>query len=126
MKYWRQIIGILGVIIGLAIVLVPFSLIIGWNIASVIGFWFLIVPSLSYLIPFAIPKNHRHLIESLIGIILFYGVMIFLIYKHSETDFFLLMIISGVSSIILLFGIHSIRIKKGYYDAKNSHTERTE
>lgn len=111
MKNWKQILGIIGVLIGLVLIILPFSLLIDWNIVTLILFWFLIVPLASFLIPFLIPGNRQKLLQSIIGMMLFYGVMIFMIYTQSETDYFRLMAISGIVNLILMFGFHAFALK---------------
>jgi hypothetical protein len=50
-------------------------------------------------------KRTNHLFESIIGLIIFYAFMIFLIYDHFETDYFQIMILSGVINLFLVFVI---------------------
>ena len=80
--------------IGLAAVLVPYSLIIGWGLLSLILFWFVIIPITASILPFLISKNKNHLPESLAGLVIFYGLMVFMIYSHYQTDYFKIMLIS--------------------------------
>jgi hypothetical protein len=111
MKNWKQILGITGVLAGLALILIPFSLIIGWSVISLISFWFIIVPLFSFIIPHLIPGNRLKLLQSIIGMILFYGIMIFMIYKQSETDYFRAMAVSGIVNLILLLGFNTLVTK---------------
>ena len=111
MRNWKQILGIAGVLVGLALILIPFSLIIEWNVISLIFFWFLIVPLISFIIPRIIPSNRLKLFQSIIGMILFYGIMIFMIYKQSETDYFRVMAISGIVNLIIVLGFNTVVTK---------------
>lgn len=80
----------------LAILLVPFSKWIGWNLMTLILFWFLLAPILSAYLPKKILKTTNPLRESLIGLSVFYAVMVLMIYDQFQTDYFKLMMISWV------------------------------
>jgi hypothetical protein len=98
----------------LAIVLVPFSLLIGWNLITGIIFWLVIIPVLTIFLPSMVSNNTSHLFESVLGLIIFYALMVFMIYDHYQSDFFQLMIFSFVVNLIVV----SINIS-----AKKSVTE---
>lgn len=102
------------VTIGLAMVLIPFSLLVGWNIFTLLLFWFMIVPALTLYLPKMVNKDKNHVFESLTGMILFYGLMIFMIYDHYQTDYFQVMMYScGFNLLIVtLFGWLAIRHSK--------------
>ena len=86
----------------LAIALVPFSLLIGWNLASLFLFWFVLVPMLAIYLPTKISKNKNHLFESLAGLIFFYAIVVFMIYEHFNTDYFQVMMLSCGINIVLI------------------------
>ena len=90
----KKTLEILIVPMGLAAVLVPYSLIIGWGSISLIIFWFVIIPITASILPFLISKNKNHLLESLVGLVIFYGLMVFMIYSHYQTDYFKIMMVS--------------------------------
>jgi len=94
--------GTLIVPIGLTIILVPFSILIGWNLISLIVFWFVLIPGLTIYLPTKFSRNRNHLIESLLGLIIFYAIMIFMIYDHYKTDYFQIMILSFVINLTLV------------------------
>jgi hypothetical protein len=94
--------GTLIVPIGLAIVLVPFSILIGWNVITLILFWFVLTPGLTIYLPTKFSRNKNHFIESLLGLVIFYAIMVFMIYDHYKTDYFQIMILSFVINSILL------------------------
>ena len=94
--------GMLIVPAGLAIVLVPYSLLIGRNLLTVFLFWFVITPTLTIYLPTIISKNKNHFLESLLGLMIFYGLMVFMIYDHYKTDFFRVMIFSCFTNLILI------------------------
>jgi len=108
MNNWKQIVGISGTTFCLVLIMVPFSFIIGWNLISILIFWFLIVPLVSITVPYIIRANERRQFQSIIGMILFYGIMIFMIYNQSATDYFKLMAVSGVVNLVLLIGIYNL------------------
>ncbi len=94
--------GTMIVPVGLAIVLVPYSMLIGWNGPTLILFWLVLTPGLTVYLPKLVSTTRRHLFESLAGMILFYGLMVFMIYDHYKTDYFQFMMISCVVNVILV------------------------
>jgi hypothetical protein len=94
--------GIFAVLIGLAIVLIPFSIFIGWNLPTLLLFWFVVIPTLTIYLPTRVSKNSSHLLESVGGLTLFYGAMVFMIYEHYQTDYFLVMGISCFLNLALV------------------------
>jgi len=94
--------GTLIVPIGLTIILVPFSILIGWNLLTLIMFWFVLIPGLTIYLPTKFSRNRNHLIESLLGLIIFYAIMVFMIYDHYKTDYFQIMILSFVINLTLV------------------------
>lgn len=104
-KFKDQIKGTLIVPLGLAIVLTLFSFIIGWNLATLILFWFLITPSLTLYLHAKVSRGRNHLLESLLGLITFYAIMVFLIYEHYKTDYFQVMIVSGILNLFVVTAI---------------------
>ena len=104
--------GTLVVTIGLAIALVPFSILIGWNLITLIVFWLILTPGLSIYLPTLISNSKNHLFESLTGLIIFYGIMVFMIYDHYKTDYFQIMIFSAVINVFLVFILTWIRKPK--------------
>lgn len=97
--------GTLIVTIGLVVVLVPFSLLIGWNLISLFLFWFVISPGLTIYLPTMVSGNRFHLFESLAGFVIFYAVMVFMIYDHFKTDYFQIMMLSFAINLILVSSI---------------------
>jgi hypothetical protein len=92
---WKHLFrGTLIVLMGLVFVFVPFSLLVGWNIFTLFFFWFMTVPALTLYLPAIISRNKNHLLESLTGMIIFYGLMVFMIYDHYQTDYFQVMMVS--------------------------------
>ena len=101
-KLREQLKGTFVVPLGLAIVLVPFSILLGWNLLTLILFWFLLVPGLTIYLPTRSSNNNNHILESLVGLMIFYGIMVFMIYEHYKTDYFQIMVISGVINLIVV------------------------
>lgn len=95
--------AILVVPIGLAVLLVPFSMLIVWNSVTLILFWLILTPALTYYLPKVVSANRNHFSESLIGLLIFYAVMVFMIYDHYQTDYFKVMILSGIVNIVTVF-----------------------
>jgi len=94
--------GTLIVPFGLAIVLAPFSILIGWNLMTLILFWLVVIPGLTIYLPTLVSRNKNHLVESLVGLTIFYAIMVFMIYDHYKTDYFQIMILSCVINLILV------------------------
>ncbi len=97
-----QLKGTLIVPICLGIILVPFSMLIGWNLMSLFLFWFVLIPTFTLYLPTRISKNKSHVVESLVGLMIFYGIMVFMIYKHYKTDYFKIMILSFAINFLLV------------------------
>lgn len=110
-KLKDQLMGTLIVPICLAIILVPFSFWIGWNLITLFLFWFVLIPTLTLHLPARISKNKSHLPESLVGLIIFYSIMVFLIYDHYKEDYFKIMIISCAINFLLVAGITLNRMR---------------
>lgn len=80
----------------LFILLLPFSFLTGWNIATALFYWFFLIPFVAEYVPTIFSDNKNKLKESLIGLLIFYSFIIFMIYKHYDSDFFFLMMLSAV------------------------------
>lgn len=100
-----QMKGTLTLPLGLVAVLVPVSLLLGWNLLTALTFWFGLVPLLSFYLPLKISSNRDHLLKSLVGMLLFYGLMVFTIYDHYQTDLFHLMIASCGVNVLVVSGL---------------------
>tara|TARA_A100000171_G_scaffold34837_1_gene33333 strand:+ start:748 stop:1101 length:354 start_codon:yes stop_codon:yes gene_type:complete len=87
----------------MTIILIPYSILIGWYMASMVVFWFVLIPLVSYLVPTKIFKSTKPMKESIIGLTIFYALMTFMIYEHS--DFLQLMMVSFVVNLLILFFI---------------------
>ena len=86
----------------LIVTLIPYSMVIGWNLATLMLFWFIIVPGLTIYFPSFVSRQGSHLLESLLGMIIFYGLMVSMIYDHYQTDYFGIMITSCVINLLLV------------------------
>ena len=74
--------GTLIVPVGLAIMLAPFSILIGWNLITAILFWLVLTPGLTIFLPPLVSRNKSHLFESLVGLTVFYSFMVFTVCKR--------------------------------------------
>ena len=101
--------GTLLVPVGLFVTFVPFSLLIGWNLIKLIIFWFVITPSLAIYLPKRISNNKDRLLQSLLGLIIFYAFMVFMIYDHYKTDYFKIMIFSCAMNLMLVALMEAIK-----------------
>ncbi len=102
---FRTIRGVFILAITLFIALVPFSFLVGWNLITLLLFWFILIPVISIYLPTKILKNEDRLIQALGGLVLFYGVMVFLIYRQYQTDYFKIMIWSAVANLGVVAGV---------------------
>jgi hypothetical protein len=76
------------------------------NLLGTIASWFLIIPLLNVVVSKIISGSKNLAFKSLISLVVFYGIMVFGIYKHYQTDFFKIMIASLIfNSLVLLVGI---------------------
>lgn len=92
--------------LGIGILLGIFSLTIGWNLFTMIVFWFVMIPVLAYVLPRLISKEIVRPRESIIGLLILYGVMILMIFNHADSDFFIIMVISllvNIGVVTLIF-----------------------
>lgn len=71
--------------------------------ASTVVFWFVLIPLVSYLVPTKVFKSTKPMKESIIGLTIFYALMTFMIYEHS--DFLQLMMVSFVVNLLIFFFI---------------------
>ena len=78
--------------LGAMIFLAGYSLIAGWNLITLLLFWFIILPFLVFSL--ARLLHMRQVWQSMIALLCFYGWMTFLIYDHYQTDYFMVMIAS--------------------------------
>jgi len=101
--------GAAAIFVALLLVFAPFSLLAGWNIVTLLVFWFVIVPWIAVYIPGKASQNKNHLLESLVGLVLFYSFMMFLIYDHYQSDYFLVMMASCLVNLAFVTIISLIR-----------------
>jgi len=94
--------GTLIVPLGLAIVLIPYSLMIEMNLASLILYWLVITPGLAIYLPTLVSTSNNHFLESLSGMAIFYALMIFMIYENYRSDYFQFMIWSFIPNLIVV------------------------
>ncbi len=66
------------------------------NLLGMIVSWFVIIPLLTVFLSKIISGEKNLALKSLISLLVFYAIMVFMIYKHYQTDFFKLMIASLV------------------------------
>ena len=104
-----KLLGTLLVSTGLMALLVLYSLLLGWNALSLFIFWFLLVPGLTVYLPLRFLKRKGHLFTSLSGLVIFYGVMVWMIYDHYQTDYFQIMMISFVVNMALVTVVSLIK-----------------
>lgn len=109
---WK--ISILFVTLCLVAGLVPFSLLIGWDLVTGIMFWFFLVPLISWIAAKFCMDRTRQIIVGIVGCTFFYLIMIFMIYSHYQTDMFKLMIFSSFTSMALIWFLGKISLLKEF------------
>ena len=78
----------------------------GHNLLGWIVSWFVIVPLLTLFLSKVISGKKNLPLKALISLLIFYGVMVFMIYKHYQTDFFKVMMASLIfNSFVMLVAI---------------------
>lgn len=105
-------ISVIIVILSLLAILVPYSLFLGWNLFTSILFWFVLVPLISILTPRFNNNPEKRLLSGIIGCLLFYLLIIFMIYSSYQSDQFKLMIVSLFSSIFFIWFLNRIFKRK--------------
>ena len=101
-KYWRA--GTIAVLSGLWVMLVPISLLIGWNLATMVIFWYLLVPVFTVGVSWRLFKDKNPIWVPLLGLIIFYGGLIFMTYDDYLTDYFDIMLVSLATNLIMVTG----------------------
>ena len=99
------VLATLAMPLGIFLILVPYSLLLGWSLLTSVLFWFILVPTLTFYLPMIFLKKGLHVTSSLAGLVLFYGFMIFMIYEHFDTDLFTVMMASAVFNLALITAI---------------------
>lgn len=64
--------------------------------------WFVIIPMLNAFFSNRISGKENFALKTLVSLIIFYGIMVFMIYKHYQSDFFKLMIASFMFNSLIL------------------------
>lgn len=74
------------------------------NLVITLASWFVIIPLMNVFLSKIISGKKNLAYKSLISLLIFYGIMVFMIYEHYQTDFFKIMIASMVfnASVMLL------------------------
>lgn len=86
---------------GVFIVLLAYSLLIGWNAGTTLLFWFVVLPISVYLLLKALRHGNRW--HPLVATTFIYLWTFFMIYKHYASDYFVLVLISFVFNGIIMF-----------------------
>jgi hypothetical protein len=107
----EKLFAVLSIPVALFIALVPFSLLIGWNLVTFILFWLIVIPIVALHVPTFFKKN-ANVFQTLIGVGLFYAVMVFMIYDHYKTDYFQMMLVSLVVNSLSIVVVNYKRNKR--------------
>ena len=77
------------------------------NVGTLFLFWFIIVPFLILFLSSRLIRHAYAIRNAMFALISFYSIMVFMIYKHFQTDYFLVMMISflwnlGIMIIVMI------------------------
>ncbi|MEM9325863.1 MAG: hypothetical protein AAGA85_09410 [Bacteroidota bacterium] len=97
--------------VALFALLAPYSLLVGWNFFSAVLFWFIVIPATTVQLPKVLKVTRRPLGFQIIGLLFFYGFIHFLIYEHSQTDLYQVMMTSCLFNLI---AVGYISLESGY------------
>jgi hypothetical protein len=100
-----KVFGTLIVTTGIILVLIPYGIFIGYAFPFNLLLWFVIIPALAVWLPLIIRKKRDHLWESVSGLVLFYLIMVWMIYKHYQSEFFAVMMVSAATNVLILMVI---------------------
>lgn len=84
------------------IVLSGYSLLLGWNLITLVIFWFLIVPFVILFLTSWLLKEDHITIKPLVSLIVFYSFLVWMIYKHFESDAFAIMMFSFLYNFLVM------------------------
>ena len=85
------------------------------NLLVTIVSWFVVIPLMNVFLSKNISGSKNLALKSLISLVVFYGIMVFMIYKHYQTDFFKIMIASLIFNSLILF----VGIAMTWFDRKS-------
>lgn len=87
------------------LVMVPYSLFLKWDLLSLLLFWFVTVPFVILFSSTKFLKKKNAIWKSVISLISFYSLMVFMIYKHYQSDFFTIMMISFLWNLLIMLSV---------------------
>lgn len=80
----------------IVLLLVPYSLLFGGNVFTLLLFWFVIVPGVAVFLNAKLLKETKPGWKVVVGLISFYSFMIMMTYQHYATDYFAVMMFSFI------------------------------
>jgi len=92
---------------GLSAALIFFSMVFGWNLGSLLAFWFFVAPFLALYLPVTVSGSENRGFKSSVGLVIFYSFMVFMIYDHYQSDYFRVMMFSFVVNFLVVLLISS-------------------
>jgi len=116
-KIAYRALGIISVPVTLLILLLPFSFITGWNSATLVVYWIFITPFVAEYVPTLFSKNKNQLQHSVVGMLIYYSFVAFMIFKHYQTDMFFIIMLScliNLGSITLISYVKKVYREPSY------------
>ena len=104
-NYFEFVKMILVIPFCVGMVLAAFSLLLGWNLITLIIFWFIIVPLLSLYLSSKLLGKENEVSSGMISMTSFYAIMVFMIYRQAESDFFKIMMVSFLYNLLILITV---------------------
>ena len=95
------------------VVLAPYSFLLGWNGITLIVFWFFVVPGVILYLSSRFFKDSGVTGKAMVSLITFYSIMVFMTYKHFQSDYFAVMLFSFLFN-SLVMGLVMIVKREGF------------
>jgi hypothetical protein len=115
-KSKRYVIVLVFIPVCVLAVLVPYSLLLGWNVWTLLLFWFIIHPVVTIYLSVKLLKGYYRMSQAILALLSFHAFVIFMIYDHYQSDYFLLMIVSMVYNTLVMLVVVFV----DWHDARNA------
>ena len=93
---------LVGLVACLAVFTFPSYYLFGNHIVALFIFWFMIVPYVTVFISKKRSKRKSPLVEIIAGMVLFFGMVTFMIFNYYGTEYFQLVVISACFNLVLV------------------------
>lgn len=83
-------------------VLVPYSILLRWNLITSILFWFFIIPGVTLYLHSRLFETSHLTWKAVASLASFYGIMVYMIYEHYQSDQFAIMMFSAAYNFLVI------------------------